>query len=66
MRGGGWKKQGTVRLVRFVSLLSFIYTSGLLSLCTYVRTQVFGGDDSDDEELPPSGLSARQVGLPVL
>ena len=29
----------------------------------HVYTQVFGGDDSDDEELPSAGLLTRQVSI---
>ena len=28
----------------------------------YMDVQVFGGDDSDDEELPSTGMSTGQVG----
>ena len=28
----------------------------------YIYIQVFGGDDSDDEELPSTGMSTGQVG----
>ena len=49
------------------SSLSYQLERGHVSACAeayrrivYNHVQVFGGD-SDDEELPPSGLSARQV-----